>query len=302
MGRCSQFSLQIVRTVVISLPVVIFGDQPIGPDFRSSVWEQTRSNQPCRSRQLVRSATRISSRFLSSGCRGGSSRHCWTVGLALHSGASSAPDQGSPPNRRLPTIPSRSRSLTSWSGIPWLNMQIWASTCTRAFSRCKRCGLLWGSTCTGGFSGCKLARHARLGFRDANMHLGRALHLGNPTLHVERHSPFSLAFGAMPFMKSRSKLFRSRLQIRSRTFNSLSNCFPFAGNISSDVFVRIYCIKRSPAIWCASPPIGASVQNDEDHKCSNFDLWPIPTLRSHKKSVCDRWLCCEFSSGEDLVV
>ena len=26
-----------------------FGDQPIGPDLRSSAWEQTRSNQPCRS-------------------------------------------------------------------------------------------------------------------------------------------------------------------------------------------------------------------------------------------------------------
>ena len=285
MGRCSQFSLQIVRTVVISLPVAIFGDQPIGPDFRSSVWEQTRSNQPCRSRQLVRSATRISSRFLSSGCRGGSSRHCWTVGVGSLSARSRLPAE--PPAAHNPFAVQKPDFVERDPLAQHANLGFNMHTCVFEMQTLWLAlgfnmhrwvfGVQTCSTCKVGFPRCKHASRAR------------ALHLGNPTLHVERHSPFSLAFGAMPFMKSRSKLFRSRLQIRSRTFNSPSNCFPFAGNISSDVFVRIYCIKRSPAIWCASPPIGASVQNDEDHKCSNFELWPIPTLRSHKK-VCVRSL------------
>ena len=86
-----------------------------------------RSNQPCRSLQLVHSAAGISCRFLSSGCRGG----LYTSGQAQLPDQQTAPPAASGTGEvdgtativaglvvikqlRLPTTPLRSRRLTSW--------------------------------------------------------------------------------------------------------------------------------------------------------------------------------------------
>ena len=85
----------------------------------------------------------------------------------------------------------------------------------------------------------------------------------------------SLPFGVLLFLRSRSKSFRIHLRIRSKTFDSSSLCLPFAGNISSDIFVRIF-VERSPAIWCAPPVIGASFRNDKDQRCSSLICGRLP--------------------------
>ena len=102
----------------------------------------------------------------------------------------------------------------------------------------------------------------------------------------------SLPFGMMLLSRSRSKFTRTPLRIRSHTFSFPQNPFLLAANISSDAFVRRNA-ERSPAIWCAPLVIGASVRNDEDLRSSSLDLWPTPTLRSHKNVWCDRWLFSE---------
>ncbi|CAE7309116.1 cspA [Symbiodinium microadriaticum] len=70
----SEFSSQIGRTAVITLSVAILGISRSARIFdrrRGNRQISDRSNQPCRSLQLVHSAAGISCRFLSSGCRGG---------------------------------------------------------------------------------------------------------------------------------------------------------------------------------------------------------------------------------------